>query len=104
MAIKDVCITDGQRSGTWGADAGYCATNIPLSSAWLIIQPSRSQTFLEKLKQARLDAGLTQVDVAQMLGKHQSYISKCESGERRVDFVELLDFAAIYNFSFAKIE
>ena len=57
---------------------------------------SRYQTFLEKLKQARLDAGLTQVDVAQMLGKHQSYISKCELGERRVDFVELLDFAAIY--------
>jgi transcriptional regulator with XRE-family HTH domain len=60
------------------------------------IHSTQYQSFLEKLKQARLDAGLTQVDVAQALGKHQSYISKCESGERRVDFVELLDFARIY--------
>ena len=60
------------------------------------IYSTRYQTFLEKLRQARLDVGLTQVDVAQALGKHQSYISKCETGERRVDFVELLDFAAIY--------
>ena len=44
-----------------------------------------------------MDAGLTQVDVAQTLGKPQSYVSKCESGERREDFVELLDFAKIYN-------
>jgi transcriptional regulator with XRE-family HTH domain len=44
-----------------------------------------------------LDMGLTQVDVAHKLGKHQSYVSKCETGERRVGFVELLDFAKIYN-------
>jgi len=49
-----------------------------------------------QLRQARLDAGLTPIDVAQLLGKHQSYVSKCETGERRVDFVELLDFSAIY--------
>ena len=60
------------------------------------IYSSRYQKFLEKLKQARLDAGLTQVDVAKIMRKHQSYISKCETGERRVDFVELLDFAVIY--------
>jgi transcriptional regulator with XRE-family HTH domain len=51
---------------------------------------------LEKLKQARLDAGLSQVEVAARFGKPQSYVSKCESGERRVDFVELLDFISIY--------
>jgi len=48
----------------------------------------------EKL-QIRLHAGPAQVDVANKLVKHQSYISKCESGERRVDFIELLDFAVI---------
>jgi transcriptional regulator with XRE-family HTH domain len=51
---------------------------------------------LEKLRQARLQARLTQVEAAQMLDQPQSYVSKCESGERRVDFVELLDFARIY--------
>jgi transcriptional regulator with XRE-family HTH domain len=56
----------------------------------------RYQTFLEKLRQARIEAGLTQVEVAQKLGKPQSYVSKCESGERRVDFVELLDYAKLY--------
>jgi transcriptional regulator with XRE-family HTH domain len=56
----------------------------------------RYQEFLVKLRQARLDAGLTQVEVARALGKPQSYVSKCESGERRVDVTELLLFAAIY--------
>ena len=58
--------------------------------------PQNGDFRASKKLQARLNAGLTQVDVAKIMGKHQSYISKCESGERRVDFVELLDFAAIY--------
>ena len=60
------------------------------------VYSSRYQKFLEKLKQARLDAGLSQVEVAEKLDKPQSYVSKCESGERRVDVVELQDFAEIY--------
>ncbi len=52
--------------------------------------------FLAKLKKSREEANLTQVEVAQSLGKPQSYVSKCESGERRVDIVELQKFAALY--------
>jgi transcriptional regulator with XRE-family HTH domain len=52
--------------------------------------------FVGRLIQARKDAGLTQVEVARRLGKAHSFISKCELGERRVDFVELLQLAAIY--------
>ena len=54
----------------------------------------RYQAFLERLRQARLDAGLTQVEVAAKVGRPQTWVSKCELGERRVDFVELEDLAA----------
>jgi transcriptional regulator with XRE-family HTH domain len=52
--------------------------------------------FLARLIQARRDAGLTQVAVAKRLGKANSFLSKCELGERRVDFVELQQLAKIY--------
>jgi len=55
------------------------------------------KNFLSRLIEARKQAGLTQVDVAQRLGKAHSFISKCELGERRVDFVELQQLARIYN-------
>ena len=61
--------------------------------------PSRSpryRQFLERLKAARLEAGLKQEEVGRKLGKPQSYISKCESGERRVDVAELERFAELY--------
>lgn len=57
---------------------------------------TRYERFLEKLKQARVEAGLTQKEAAKALGKPQSFISKCESGERRVDFVELELLAELY--------
>jgi len=52
--------------------------------------------FLARLVQARRDAGLTQVEVAKRLGKAHSFLSKCELGERRVDFVELQQLAKVY--------
>jgi len=51
---------------------------------------------IEKLKKARLDAGLKQEDVALKLKKPQSYISKIERVERRVDIAELKELAKIY--------
>lgn len=56
----------------------------------------RYKRFLARLKQARIDAGLTQVEVAKRLRRPQSYVSKSESGERRVDAVELCEFAKVY--------
>jgi len=53
------------------------------------------RSVIEKLKKARLDAGLKQSDVAQKLKKPQSYISKIERGERRVDAVELKELAKV---------
>ena len=45
------------------------------------------------LIEARLAAGLTQVDLAERLHRPQSYVSKYESGERRLDVVEFLEVA-----------
>jgi transcriptional regulator with XRE-family HTH domain len=44
---------------------------------------------LHLLREARAEAGLRQADVAEKLGQPQSYVSKYESGERRLDVVEL---------------
>ena len=52
--------------------------------------------FLTKIRQARTDAELTQAHVADALGKPQSFVSKVESGERRLDFVELQALASMY--------
>jgi len=56
----------------------------------------RYAQFLSKLKEARVTAGLTQVEVAHKLKRPQSFVSKIESGERRVDVVELGELAAVY--------
>jgi transcriptional regulator with XRE-family HTH domain len=62
------------------------------------------QSFRRKLIAARRAAGLTQVQAAKRLGKPQSFVSKCESGERRVDLVDLKRFARIYGKSLSFFE
>ena len=54
------------------------------------------QKFIQKLRKARLEVGLTQVDVGKRLKKPQAYVSKVERGERRVDVIELQEFAIVY--------
>jgi transcriptional regulator with XRE-family HTH domain len=54
------------------------------------------RAIIDLLKKARLESGLTQVEVAKKLNKPQSYISKCEAYERRVDLLELTKLARIY--------
>jgi transcriptional regulator with XRE-family HTH domain len=56
----------------------------------------RYRLFLKRLREARQEASLTQVQVARKLRRPQSFVSKCESGERRVDVVELAEFARLY--------
>ena len=51
---------------------------------------------IERLKTARIEAGLAQQEVADKLGKPQSYISKIESGERRLDVAELKKLSEVY--------
>ncbi|NKS61883.1 helix-turn-helix domain-containing protein [Rhodococcus hoagii] len=53
------------------------------------IHSAEYQQLCALLRQLRLDAGLTQVEVARRLGEPQSFVSKYESGERRLDIIEL---------------
>ena len=41
------------------------------------------------LRQVRLDANLTQLQLADKIRQTQSYVSKYESGEQRLDLIEL---------------
>ncbi len=50
---------------------------------------SEQERFQAFLRQVRLDAHLRQIDLAKRLGQPQSYVSKYESGERRLDVLEL---------------
>ncbi len=47
------------------------------------------QRLLVLLRQMRQDAGLRQADLARKIGQPQSFVSKYESGERRLDILEL---------------
>lgn len=48
--------------------------------------------FLSILRNTRERAGLTQAQLAELLGQTQSFVSKCERGERRLDLVEVRHF------------
>ena len=63
------------------------------------VHSGRYQSLLRRLRAARQAAGLTQVAVARAVGRPQSYVSKCESGERRIDALELYEFAELYGLS-----
>jgi len=52
--------------------------------------------FVERLRKARQETKLTQVQVAKKLGRPQSHVSNVESGQQRVDVVELKRFAKMY--------
>ena len=51
---------------------------------------------VSKIKEARKNAGLDQQKVARLLGRTQSYVSKVESGQLRLDIIQLKEFARIY--------
>lgn len=55
------------------------------------VQDQRYIEVATLLRKARERAGRTQRQVAQRLGKPQSYVSKVETCERRADYVELLE-------------
>lgn len=61
--------------------------------------PRQYERLLAALKAARRDAGMTQAEVARKFDTHASFVSKIESGERRIDVVELAEFCRLYGVS-----
>jgi hypothetical protein len=57
---------------------------------------ARYARLLKVLRETRLNAGLTQQQVGKKFGGHASFVSKIESGERRLDVVELAEFCQLY--------
>ena len=56
----------------------------------------RYERLLQALRAAREEAGLTQLEVANRLNSYNSFLSKVESGERRIDVVELAELCRLY--------
>jgi transcriptional regulator with XRE-family HTH domain len=61
--------------------------------------PDAEAVFLELVREIRTEAGLRQQDVADRLGQPQSVVSKYESGDRRLDVLELREVCAACNLT-----
>jgi len=61
-----------------------------------IIYSEDHKYLIGQLKKAREELRLGQKQVAKLLGKTQSYVSKIESGQRKIDVVQLKIFGQIY--------
>ncbi|MHA0864602.1 helix-turn-helix domain-containing protein [Enterobacter wuhouensis] len=61
------------------------------------------QRVINALKKARKAKGITQAQLAETLGKPQSFIAKVESGERRLDVVEFVHLARLVDVNISLI-
>ena len=52
---------------------------------------------IRRVREARVEAGLTQAEVAAALDRPVSFVSKCELGERRIDPIDLAKLADLYD-------
>jgi transcriptional regulator with XRE-family HTH domain len=65
------------------------------SSLW----DSDNRALQDLLKEMRVSAGLTQFELSSLLNRPQSYVSKYESGERRLDITEVRNISICCNSS-----
>ncbi|KKC32651.1 helix-turn-helix domain-containing protein [Devosia psychrophila] len=59
------------------------------------IRSKRHEMVAQAIGEQRIRAGFTQYEVARRLDRHQPFMANIESGDRRIDVVELLDIAEI---------
>lgn len=63
----------------------------------------RDRVLAKLLCALRSESSMRQIDLAQKLGKPQSFVSKYESGERRLDILELSDICAALCISLSEV-
>lgn len=59
------------------------------------LHSKRQEVLVAAIAEQRRAKGLSQAQVAKAMGRHQPFIANIESGERRVDLLELLALADI---------
>lgn len=67
------------------------------------IHEERYKRLIEALAEARRNAGVTQAELAVRLGRRQQFVSKYESGERRLDVVEFADICRALNLDVGRL-
>ena len=77
----------------------FSRSHSPAMGSQEALQNDRYRAFVERLVEARKEAGLSQEQAAEAMGRPQYFVSRCETGERRVDAVEFLDFCMAYGLS-----
>lgn len=78
---------------------GYPSSPPMIRNATMKKKEIERKRLLELLRHVRLEAGLKQTELAKKLRRPQSFISKYESGERRLDLLELQQLCAALNLS-----
>ena len=68
-----------------------------------ILRSKRHRILIALLIERRKTAGLTQAQLAERLGKSRSFITRLESGQRRIYVVELLKLAEVLGFDAGKV-
>ena len=66
------------------------------------IHSARYRLFLQVLRETRQRSGLTQTQLAKKIGETQTFVSKCERGERRIDVIELAAFCRAFGLSLGR--
>jgi transcriptional regulator with XRE-family HTH domain len=72
---------------------------MPVNKSTLIKEREKLAKLLREL---RTEAGLRQIDLAEKLGEPQSYVSKYESGEQRLDIIEVRTICKAFGLTLAE--
>ena len=67
------------------------------------IHSAQYALFLQRLKAARLERNISQVQLAECLDETQVFVSKCERGERRLDIIETMRWCQALGISLQEL-